>query len=238
MRKALAVLVLLLVATPPAYAVEPIGTAIESLNDVQGTLAALTRAIGTGDSVSANEVLKTGTSSSVLIGFLDDTRLNVGASSTIVLDRFVYDPSGSAENAVLNLTKGAFRFVTGKSDPSKFEIHTQVATLGIRGTDFVVICDGEERCAVVVSKGVVKICPRPDQPIDCPEAFSLDKVKNATIVEANGKSIGAQSIPPNLVARIVDAVASGKELKPAIVSVGLGATGPGRRTKPVNGSPG
>ena len=229
---------MVLLSALQASAGEMVGTAIESLNDVTGTLDALTRAIGRGDGVSANEIVKTGAESTTHIAFLDDTMLTVGASSTIVLDRFVYNPQGSADDAVLNLTKGAFRFVTGKSDPSKFEIRTQVATLGIRGTDFVVICDGKTRCAVIVAKGLVKICPRPDQPIDCGTAFSLDKVKNAAIIEANGRTTGAESISPRLVASIMERVANGKALSPTVVSVGFAPPPRQPTPKPVNASPG
>ena len=221
-----------------AAAGEAVGTAIELVNNVTGTLDALTRTISSGDGVSANEIVKTGAESTTHIAFLDDTMLTVGASSTIVLDRFVYNPEGSANDAVINLTKGAFRFVTGKSDPSKFEIRTQVATLGIRGTDFVVICDGETRCAVIVAKGIVKVCPRPDQPIDCSTAFSLDKAKNAAIVEANGRTTGARSISPRLITSIMEGVANGRALSPAIVTVGFEPPPRQPTPKPVNASPG
>ena len=153
----------------PASGADLIGAATETKNDVTGTLDELQRSINTGDGVSANEILKTGTGSVAVITFLDDTSLNVGASSTIVLDRFVYNPEGSADDAVLNLTKGAFRFVTGKSDPSKFMIRTQVATLGIRGTDFVVICDGINRCGVAGRQGSREDLPaaRPADRLRC-----------------------------------------------------------------------
>jgi len=222
----------------PASAAETIGAATEAKNEVTGTLDELERAIKTGDGVSANEVLKTGNGSAAVITFLDDTSLNVGASSTIVLDRFVYDPEGNADDAVLNLTRGAFRFVTGKSDPSKFEIRTQVATLGIRGTDFVVICDGINRCGVVVATGIVKICPRPDLPIDCDVSFQLDRVKNAAIIGPDGENTGAESVPPGLVQGIIAALARGEDLSVTLIALGLDQGAPIRSIQPRNASPG
>jgi hypothetical protein len=188
----------------PVTAAEMIGQATEARKDVTGTLDALVRSIATGDGVSANEIVETGEGSATLITFLDDSSLNIGASSTVVLDSFVYNPERGADKAVLNLTKGAFRFVTGRSDPSKFVIQTQVATLGIRGTDF------------------VKICPRPDLPVDCDEAFDLDRVSNAAIVGPNGDTTGAMSIPQGLVAAIIKAVAAGADgLTPTIIATGF-----------------
>jgi hypothetical protein len=194
-----------------AYAVEQIGEATTARNEVTGTLGDLVRAISTGDSVSGNEIVRTGSNSAALLKFLDDSNLSIGASSTVVLDRFVYDPNGGADSAVINLTRGAMRFVTGHSDPSRFEIRTQVATLGIRGTDFVVLCDGSERCAVVVAKGIVKVCPRPDLPVDCETAYDLDGIENFTIVAGNGDNSGAMSISPRLVSAVVHAVATGQD---------------------------
>lgn len=224
----------------PASAVELIGQATEAKNDVTGTLDELVRTIASGDGVSANEVVKTGAGSATLIAFLDDSVLNIGASSTVVLDQFIFNPEGSADSAVLNLTKGAFRFVTGKSDPSKFVIQTQVATLGIRGTDFVVICDGDERCGVVVSKGIVKICPRRDQPIDCPTAFELDRVRNAAIIGSAGETTGPKSIPPSLVGAIIAALASGGDgLTTAMIALGFDQDrGRLPTVQPINASPG
>lgn len=225
---------------PPAAASELIGQATEAKKDVTGTLDALVRSIATGDGVSANEIVETGVGSATLITFLDDSSLNIGASSTVVLDSFVYNPERGADKAVLNLTKGAFRFVTGRSDPSKFVIQTQVATLGIRGTDFVVLCDGAERCGVVVANGLVKICPRPDLPVDCDEAFSLDRKRNAAIIGPDGETTGAKSIPPSLVAAIIEAVAEGADgLSPMIIALGFDQPHQLPATpRPTNASPG
>lgn len=224
----------------PASAAELIGQATEARKDVTGTLDALVRSITTGDGVSANEIVATGEGSATLITFLDDSSLNIGASSTVVLDSFVYNPEGSADKAVLNLTKGAFRFVTGRSDPSKFVIQTQVATLGIRGTDFVVLCDGAERCGVVVAKGLVKICPRPDLPVDCDEAFSLDRKRNAAIIGPNGETTGAKSIPSGLVTALIEAVAAGADgLTPTLIALGFDQRRELPTTpRPINATPG
>jgi hypothetical protein len=97
-----------------ANAADEIGEAATATNEVTGTLGDLVRTIGAGDPVSGSEVVSTGVNSATLLKFLDDSNLNIGASSTVVLDRFVYDPNGSADSAVINLTKGAMRFVTGR----------------------------------------------------------------------------------------------------------------------------
>jgi FecR protein len=189
---------------------ERIGEATSAKNEVVGTLGDVVRAIGVGDGVSGNEIVKTGVDSATLLRFLDSSNLNIGASSTIVLDRFVFNPDGSADTVVMNLTKGALRFVSGRSDPTKFMVKTQVATLGVLGTDFVTLCDGSDRCAVVVAKGKVRVCPHPEPLLDCSDAYNVDVVRNFTIVGPNGQNTGARTVPPGLVAAIIRAVANGR----------------------------
>jgi len=54
----------------------------------------------------------------------------VGEKSTVVLDRFVFDPNAS-NNVVLNVSKGAMRFVAGSAGRSATVV-TPGAVLGIR----------------------------------------------------------------------------------------------------------
>ena len=75
-------------AVTSAYAAEEIGAAAVAKNEVTGTLGDLVRTLSAGDPVSGNETVSTGTNSAALLKFLDDSDLNLGASSTVVLDRF------------------------------------------------------------------------------------------------------------------------------------------------------
>src|SRR5262249_11612221 len=57
-----------------------------------------------------------------------------GPTSEVVLDEFVYDPTGSSGRVVMQATRGAFRFVTGKQDHRAYALKTPYGTLGVRGT--------------------------------------------------------------------------------------------------------
>jgi hypothetical protein len=50
------------------------------------------------------------------------------------LDKFVYDPNKATGTVVVNVTRGAYRFVTGVQDSRNYTIKTPYATLGVRGT--------------------------------------------------------------------------------------------------------
>jgi len=109
---------------------QQIGTATEARNQVSGKLNTQVRSISRGAGVSTNESVSTGPASAGVFRFVDGSNLNVGEKSTVVLDRFVYDPNGN-RNVVLNVSKGAMRFVSGGVG-SRGTIVTQGAVLGIR----------------------------------------------------------------------------------------------------------
>ncbi len=69
----------------------------------------------------------------------DNTIFTVGPNSDLVIDKFVYDPSDDSRTIMASLSKGLFRWVTGKTarhNPAQMKVTLPVGTLGIRGTDF------------------------------------------------------------------------------------------------------
>ena len=107
-----------------------IGTTTEARNQVSGALNARVRQISTGSEVSARETVRTGPASAGVFRFRDGSNLNVGEKSTVVLDRFVFDPNGG-KNVVLKVSKGAMRFVSGGVGRNATVV-TPGAVLGIR----------------------------------------------------------------------------------------------------------
>ena len=85
--------------------------------------------------------------------FLDDTNLTLGPDSSVVLDRFVFDPDPSQASFVMTATKGIFRFASGKLPKNAYRLNTPAATIGIRGTllTFSVDPAGGDRGETVVS---------------------------------------------------------------------------------------
>lgn len=221
---------------------DSIGAATVAKNEVKGELGEVVRAVTAGVTVSANEKITTGIESSTLLEFLDKSNLTIGASSAVVLDKFVFNPDEGAQQVVLNLTKGAMRFVSSGTEPEKFTIQTPVATLGVRGTDFITICDDEGKCAVLMNTGRVEVCPVPlapelreqaPQERDCPEAYNIDRVRNFTLIRANGRNTGAQIIPRSVVRSIIQAVTTGKDPGDLSVLASRAAYEPANQIAPV-----
>lgn len=125
-------------AASPAHAAKPsIGTTSLVVQQVEGTSEQNTRQLALRDPVYQDEVVVTGFESASEMLLMDDTRVTVGPSSRVVLDRFVYDPDPGKGALVLQATEGVFRFFSGSMASSNYVIEAPSVTVGIRGTIFV-----------------------------------------------------------------------------------------------------
>lgn len=109
------------------------------------------------DPVVSNTLLETVEDGRLDVRFIDDSKLIVGSNSSVTVDRFVFDPNQGAGEAVVNVGVGVMRFVSGAIQPSGYRIRTPVATMGVRGTDFVVGVGPSGATAVAVLDGAVEL---------------------------------------------------------------------------------
>jgi hypothetical protein len=86
-----------------------------------------------GSSVYAKETVRTGQSGQADMQFHDSSTLKVGPSSSVKLDKFVYDPNKSGGTVAVEATRGTFRFVTGSQGAGAYKVKTPYGTLGVRG---------------------------------------------------------------------------------------------------------
>ena len=110
---------------------QTIGTTTEARNEVSGQLNTTVRQISSGSGVSSNETVNTGPASAGAFRFVDGSNLSVGERSSVVLDKFVFDPNGP-DDVVINVTRGAMRFVSGGIGPRSATVVTPGAILGTR----------------------------------------------------------------------------------------------------------
>jgi hypothetical protein len=141
------------------HAAERIGdTAV--IHNIVEQVAATPAPIKVGDDVFANENVRTGAESAAKFVFSDQTNLALGPTSTVKLDRFVYKGNNvNYVKAAVNFTAGAFRFTTGASEKGAYELKTNTATIGVRGTVFDVLVENGESTVSLV-EGAVAVCPR------------------------------------------------------------------------------
>ncbi|WP_051321467.1 FecR domain-containing protein [Chrysiogenes arsenatis] len=95
------------------------------------------RALAIKGDIFQNDTVLTQQNGKVQLMFTDNSVFTIGPNSELVVDTFVFDPNQGAGESAIQVTKGAFRFVTGKiarNDFEKMRVNTPTATIGIRGT--------------------------------------------------------------------------------------------------------
>ena len=90
-----------------------------------------------GQDVFEADGLRTGADGRIGITLKDDTRVSLGPSSEVRLDRFVYAPGDGQLGFVLRMVRGVAAYVSGriaKLSPDAVRLETPQAIVGVRGT--------------------------------------------------------------------------------------------------------
>jgi hypothetical protein len=140
----LAVLFILLTRVSAQAEEARIGTIKTLKGTAQIVSGSDTIAAAIGTAVHQNDVVETGEDGALGLTFIDNTTLSLGPRSRITLSKVVFNPDKGDFAFVAQLAKGTFMFVSGgiaKLAPKAVEISTPTATIGIRGTRFLVKVD-------------------------------------------------------------------------------------------------
>ncbi len=97
----------------------------------------------------------------VVVGDVHMTVFSIGANSEMEIDEFVYETPKSPKAIAVNVTKGIFRWVTGKikplKDPAEMKVHMPGVMGGIRGTDFEVTVNNDRSGMIFLNFGQLEI---------------------------------------------------------------------------------
>ena len=167
MRLALSALVgaALLCSGLPALAApgDDIGATVRVVNLVTGSYSKDLRHLAKGDPVRQDELIEVGDDGLGEIRLHDDTELALGPGARLKLDQFVYDPDISGGAIVLNLARGAFRFITGIAAKPAYVIRTPTASVTVRGTIFDVYVQASGVAWLLLLEGAIEACSESDQ---------------------------------------------------------------------------
>jgi len=113
------------------------------------------RTLRKGDAVNQGETIATGAMSSIVLRFADGQVAALSANSSMAINNYVYNAAEPAKsNVLLSLLNGGMRAVTGligKARPESVSYRAGNATIGIRGTDVVMVVDGVNVVAQVIA---------------------------------------------------------------------------------------
>lgn len=133
--------------------------------------------------------------------FQDETKIEVGENSKLVIDDFVYDPkSSSSGKLAMRFASGTVKYTSGAiahNDPSKVAINTPSATIGVRGTDFTATVDDGGASTIIL----IPSCPKvfTDIERDC-KTGKIEVSNDAGTVLLDqpfqGTKVESRSVPP------------------------------------------
>lgn len=109
------------------------------------------------DELVQNEALRTDGESSIQVKFVDGSELSVEAESQVVLSDYVFD--GSASKGLINLNDGLFHFTSNGQNDQGVRLKTPVATIGVRGTEFLVHVPRADTTIIDILSGTVEAKP-------------------------------------------------------------------------------
>jgi len=135
------------------------------VHDVTGTATVRTgnqapRPIRVGDVINQGETIATNDKSTAVVKFEDGQVMALHERSAFTIQTYSYNKQRVAEsNAAFQLLQGGLRFITGvigATNRNSFRLTASTATIGVRGTDGVVIFNpATGEVAVAVNNGAV-----------------------------------------------------------------------------------
>ncbi|MCP5150892.1 MAG: FecR domain-containing protein [Ectothiorhodospiraceae bacterium] len=125
-----------------------------TVNQARGQVVAATadgqfRALAQGSTVHSGDTINTGPGSYVKVGFSDGSSVYLRPGTRFRVDEFADggEKEKEKDRSFFSLLKGGLRYVTGligRRNRDAFRLSSPVATIGIRGTDFVArLCLGD-----------------------------------------------------------------------------------------------
>lgn len=110
------------------------------------------------DAIVSDTVISTGDKGYAVLKFEDGQVVTIQANSTFHVREYRYEPDKiENSNMFFSMLKGGMRFVTGligQRNKAAFKLSTPNATIGIRGTEFMVAMVNNSMYSQVVSGGI------------------------------------------------------------------------------------
>lgn len=151
-------------AAPGVQAQEVMGSVAGIAGAPSATGAGGSRRLSVGGSVFEGDRINVGPGGNAQLVLTDGTKLVVGPSSQLLLQSYLLRNASTAKKVSVRALRGTFRFVTGNSPKSSYDLSTSNATIGIRGTalDFNV----GKSTVVAVVEGAIKLKGRNGQAVN------------------------------------------------------------------------
>ena len=183
----------------------PAIASIGSITDFKGggaiKRAAASKPAAKGAPIEKMDTVSTNSQGKFKITFIDSTTVSITENSKLVIDDFVFDNTAKNKGKLgLKVALGTVRYASGgvaHGNPGGVNIRTPTATIGVRGTDFIMSVDEAGRSMVVLlpncfdDKDITKInfdCPTGEiEIVTAAGTVTLNQPFTASVVENNAQ---------------------------------------------------
>ncbi|BBN58566.1 FecR domain-containing protein [Hydrogenovibrio marinus] len=226
-------LMILLVLSTPTFA------SIANVSAIKGDAVILRGdqklPIHLGDAIEEKDQIKTSNETKVQIIFKDRTIVTIGKNTLFSVPEYVYGDAKTSK-VEFKLSKGVFKSMTGKIGEiakQRFKIKTATATIGIRGTIYIVRVQGDKTQLSTLDGATYMQLNSNGAVYDVPAGKSLDydaKTGNVSVKDLTIKTVMIQKDPPqsekdqlaDAIEAQTDDVGSGNDSNPLGFNAGEG----------------
>ena len=152
-KKFVTILLFLMIFTSKSLSVEfigVIGAAVGEINNQKN------EKLSNGSKIYYGDTIYVKLNSNAQILFLDETVMTVGENTELTIDDFIYDPKTNNGNFVTNIKSGIVKTISGKiseKNPENLKVKMPNGSLGVRGTEFIVSSNLDNKESTVVLLG-------------------------------------------------------------------------------------
>jgi len=144
----------------------------------------ITRPLAKGAEVNTGETIDTGNGRAQL-RYTDGSQVSLTPSTQFRIDDYRFSGKNDGEEkAFFSLLKGGFRTITGligKNNKDAYKLSTSTATIGIRGTEFLVVAS-DNGVTISAGEGLVQVC-------NAGGCIILASGEAATVTDKEGKPV-------------------------------------------------
>lgn len=144
----------------------------------------ITRPLAKGAEVNTGETIDTGNGRAQL-RYTDGSQVSLTPSTQFRIDDYRFSGKNDGEEkAFFSLLKGGFRTITGligKNNKDAYKLSTSTATIGIRGTEFLVVAS-DNGVTISAGEGLVQVC-------NAGGCIILASGEAATVTDKDGKPV-------------------------------------------------
>ena len=127
-------------SAPRQVSAEPVGFVAATVGsvDIQPTGTTSWAAAMVDRDIELGDTVRTGPASAMKMLLADETILALGESTELVIDAYIVGAAATRDPSILKLLKGRARVLVGEAfgGPTRVEMHTPTAVIGVKGTEF------------------------------------------------------------------------------------------------------